>query len=135
MDDATKFQAVFIDNATEWLTLLENTLCRFEHTPNDKDLLNDIFRTVHSIKGTSGTVGFENIYLFAHSVEELLYLMRQDNLAPEKKIIDVLFGAIDIMLEMLEAHAVKASFDFGRCENWMAEAEKIKSNVKVFKHG
>jgi two-component system chemotaxis sensor kinase CheA len=135
MDDAAKYQTNFIDSATEWLAFLENGLCRFEHAPNDKDLLNEIFRAVHSIKGTSGTVGFENIYLFAHSVEELLYLLRQDNLVPDKKIIDALFGAIDIMLEMLEAHSARASFDIRRGEDWMSEAEKIKANIKVFKHG
>ncbi|MGD0283553.1 MAG: hypothetical protein ABSB95_14465, partial [Dissulfurispiraceae bacterium] len=77
-------------------------------------------------------------YLFAHSVEELLQLLRQDKLVPDKRIIDALLRAIDIMLEMVEAYASEAPFDLMRCESctkWMAEAEKVKSDATVFKHG
>ncbi len=137
MDDAAKYRRFFIDNATEWLAFLEGGLCKFEHSPRDKDLLNDIFGAVHNIKGTSGTVECNYIYLFAHSVEELLQLLRQDDLVPDKRIIDALLRAIDIMLEMVEAYASKEPFDLMRCESctkWMAEAEKIKVAAIAFKH-
>ncbi|MBF0560213.1 MAG: Hpt domain-containing protein [Nitrospirae bacterium] len=135
MDDEAKYQTFFIDNATEWLTEMESRLCEFEQSPQDKDLLNDIFRTVHNIKGTSNTVGFHTIYAFAHYVEDLLQYLRQDSLVPDKQIINALFSAVDIILDMVESCAGKTVFDLRRCEEWIVDADLIKSHARLSKHG
>lgn len=135
MDDAAKYRAFFIDNAAEWLADMECRLCEFEQAPHDEDLLNDIFRIVHNIKGTANTVGFKNISSFAHYVEDLLQYLRQDRLVPGKEIINSLFSAVDIMTDMTEAHGGGPSFDYGRDRAWVEKADRIKARAGDLKYG
>jgi len=130
MEDISRYRTFFIDSAMEWLVEMENGLCKFEQYPQDKDLLNDIFRIVHNIKGVSNTVGYHNFSSFVHHVEDILYRLRQDELSPDKALINVMLDSVDIIRDMVESYASKSFFDFTRCKRWIAEAEKINSGLK-----
>jgi two-component system chemotaxis sensor kinase CheA len=118
-----RLHSTFIDNAREWIVQLEDGLMQLETSPQDKDLINTIFRTAHNIKSTSGTAGLNDIYRFAHRVEDVLFLIRKDTLTPEKILISSLLEAVDIMWEMVEAAASKKNFDCSRCDEWLREME------------
>lgn len=75
-NDFAQFQEAFFEEAAEHLAVVEEGLLKLEQNPNDLDLLNQIFRSAHSIKGTSGMFGFTDIAQFTHKMETLLDLLR-----------------------------------------------------------
>ena len=74
--DMAVFQQTFFEETEDMLADLEKSLLRLEETPDDKELLNTIFRCAHSIKGGSSTFGFTDVAHFTHSLETLLDLLR-----------------------------------------------------------
>ena len=124
--DLEKLRSIFIDEAMEQASVFEEGLLQIEKSPQDKELLNTIFRSIHTIKGASGTLGFTDISRFTHVMEELLDLMRQERLAVERETIDVLLRATDLIKEMIEAVASGSDFDSTKCEGLVTEMEELK---------
>lgn len=122
-----KLYRSFFSDAAEWIVDLENCLLRLEKSPMDKELINKIFRIAHNLKSTSGTVGLNDIHRFAHAVEDILYLVRQGELTADKRLIDALLEAVDMIEEMIEAVKSEKHFDLSRCEDWIKKAGGYKS--------
>ena len=76
-----KLRATFRDEAYELLAELENALLALEEDPSDQELVNRIFRSLHTIKGSGGACGFDGISRFAHEVEAVYDLTRNGKLA------------------------------------------------------
>ena len=87
----------FITEAGEHLDEMETDLLQLEVDPENADILNDIFREVHSIKGAAEYVGLEKTATLSHYLENLLELLRQGKVSVTNKIIDLLIGARDRM--------------------------------------
>ncbi len=126
MIDIRKLYGVFVDEATERLAELEEGLLRIEKSPGDAELVNTIFRAVHTIKGSSGSLGLKDISTFTHGMEEILELVRQEKLTPGKELINVLLDAADMIREMVGCVASESVFDFGRCTDLIKGMDAIK---------
>ena len=118
----------FIDNAREWIIEFEDGLMQLEKSPDNKEIINNIFRIAHNIKSTSGIVGLNDIYRFTNSVEDVLQLIRQGNFSPTKEPIDAILKAADLMWLMVESAVSGLSFDFSECENWMENMETLRDD-------
>jgi two-component system, chemotaxis family, sensor kinase CheA len=117
--DLSRFHAVFVEEAAEHIENLENGLLQLEKNPDDAELLNDIFRSAHTIKGSSGTVGLPDISRFTHVIEELLDDLRNKALTLHSDMISTLLEALDTIKEMIAAVGDKTEFEFSRCEPLM----------------
>jgi len=126
MVDFKKLYGVFVDEAMERLAELEDGLLRLEKSPDDKELINTIFRAAHTIKGSSGSLGLKDISAFTHHMEEILDLVRQEKLHPDKELITVLLDATDMIKEMVEAVAANTPFEFSRCSELIDRMKEIK---------
>ncbi|GAB6098552.1 chemotaxis protein CheA [Halanaerocella petrolearia] len=93
---------VFIDEAEEILTDLETNLIELEGSPQDKELLNRIFRGVHTLKGSAGLTGLTKIEDFVHHAEDLLDQLRNENLKVDSDIINLLLDTRDLLEEMVQ---------------------------------
>src|ERR1700754_1172037 len=78
--DMSRFRDAFFQECEEHLEHMEADLLRLERGENDAELLDDIFRCAHSIKGASGTFGFEDLTRFTHGLETLLDQVRAGHL-------------------------------------------------------
>ena len=87
--------ADFADEAREHLEELESSLLRLESDPGDRELLDTIFRSMHTIKGSSEYLGFERIAQLSHRLENLLDLFREGSLTADKVTVDLLIDARD----------------------------------------
>ncbi len=76
MPSFLNFKTPFSKKPAEHLAIVEEGLLALEQHPEDLDLLNKIFRSAHSIKGTSGMFGFNAVAQFTHKMETLLDLLR-----------------------------------------------------------
>jgi len=85
------------------LQQLEEALTSIEQNPKDKDLLNAIFRMVHTIKGSSGFIGFVKIEAITHAAENLLSDIRYGESQFDRAVSSALFGSIDMVRTHLDA--------------------------------
>ena len=79
----------FSQEVEELLTAMEEALLVLESTPDDRDCINSIFRAMHTIKGSSGLFGFDDVVSFTHEVETVLDQVRSGERAidPDRKSV------------------------------------------------
>lgn len=94
---------VFREEAYELLEELESALLALEETPNDAELIGRVFRAMHTIKGSGGMFGFDEITDFTHEVETVFDLARDGKIEVTKELIDLTLAARDQIRIMLEA--------------------------------
>ncbi|MBN1880805.1 MAG: chemotaxis protein CheW [Deltaproteobacteria bacterium] len=92
----------FIIESNEHLSELEENLNRLVDDPKNQEYLNQLFRAVHSIKGSADYIGLEKTGEFLHKMESILERLRQGSLTATKDIIDVLFMGMDTVTSLLQ---------------------------------
>src|SRR6056297_386559 len=98
---------VFLSDAEEQLTILENELLNMEANPDDEETIKTIFRSMHTLKGSAGFVNLTEIESFTHKLENLLSDLRDKKLKNSPEIIEVLFQSKDILNAMINAISSK----------------------------
>jgi two-component system, chemotaxis family, sensor kinase CheA len=96
----------YLIEAREILDHLSQDLLALEKTPSDVDVLNNIFREMHTLKGTSSFLGFNQISELAHTSEDLLNKLRKGECTATSEIIDVLIEAhktAGVLLQRIES--------------------------------
>ncbi len=100
--DMSQYLEVFIDESKEHLQEMNDILLKLEQDFSNVDLLNDIFRVAHTIKGMSGTMGFTKVASLTHEMENVLHICRSKELAVDDIIIDTLFECFDGLEEYID---------------------------------
>jgi two-component system, chemotaxis family, sensor kinase CheA len=93
----------FLVESYENLDRLDRDLVDLEKAPTDKEILSSIFRTIHTIKGTCGFLGFSKLESVAHVGENLLSKLRDGELRLSEELTTALLRMIDAVREMLNA--------------------------------
>lgn len=101
-DDMREIVESFIVETREILDRLDNDLLQLEKSPTDGPLIDEIFRAVHTVKGTSGFLGLTQINLLTHHFEEVLNALRRGKLEFHPRMMDVLFEAFDLMKVLMQ---------------------------------
>jgi len=100
MDEIVK---EFLIESSDNLDRLDQELVKLESEPTSKELLASIFRTIHTIKGSCGFLGFPRLEKLAHTAEGLLARLRDGDLALTQPITNALLGVVDAVRQMLRA--------------------------------
>ena len=101
--DLDSLKVIFFEEADEHLATMEATLLALEHAPGDRELLDQIFRAAHSIKGGSGTFGFHDVQRFTHGLEGLLDRLRGGVMSLSPAIANLLLRATDALDALMSA--------------------------------
>jgi two-component system chemotaxis sensor kinase CheA len=91
----------FISEANESIEALDRGLVRFEREPEDPDLLGEIFRVMHTIKGTCGFLGLQRLAAVAHAGENILGQFREGSLRPDQSSVSAILEAVDLIKHLL----------------------------------
>jgi len=91
----------FLAEATESIEALDRSLVRLEETPGDPELLSEIFRVMHTIKGTCGFLGLQRLAAVAHAAEDVLGQFRDGTLTPAQESVSVILEAVDAIKRLL----------------------------------
>ncbi len=91
----------FIVETNEIFEKLGPDLISLEKNPNDPELHNRIFRAVHTVKGTSSFLGFDQLTELAHNFEDVLNKIRKGELLVTQQRMDVMFSSFDVLKELL----------------------------------
>jgi two-component system chemotaxis sensor kinase CheA len=96
-----KIAELFLIEADELVTALEQGLVELEDHPRDSDRINDIFRAAHTIKGSAGLAGYGTIVEITHVMENLLEEVRSQRLLPSSELVTVLLQGVDVVKALL----------------------------------
>ncbi len=127
MDELTR---EFLIESQEGLDRMERCLTELEERPQDTELLAEIFRSVHTIKGATGFLGFKRLEKLAHAGENLLGLLRDGKLAASGPIITGLLQLLDALrsiLKTIEAEGAEGSGSDDVLIGWLAELQQPAS--------
>ncbi len=91
----------FIVEAGETLDGLDRKFLALEKSPRDSTLLNDIFRSMHTIKGAAGFLGFQQMVEVSHVAEDVLNRLRKGEMFADAAIMDALLHSVDMVKLLL----------------------------------
>lgn len=100
-DDMREILEEFLIEADEILASLDQDLIELEENPDDKDLLNKIFRGMHTLKGGAGFLGLTSVVEIAHKIEDIFNKLRNDELKLTSDMMDLIFEGVDKLKEAI----------------------------------
>lgn len=115
----------FLSESQEGLDQLDLDFIALEHAPGDIQILNSVFRTIHTIKGTSGLLGFPVLEKITHSGENLLERLRSSQLKLEADGVSILLEMVDAVREQLDLIGTIGS-DNGDYANLITRLENFR---------
>ena len=113
--DVSQYLDIFIDETSGHIQSLSDNIMELEKEPENKDVVNEIFRAAHSLKGMAGTMGFKRMQRLTHDMENVFQEVRNDNVKVNSNLIDILFKCLDAIEAYLDT--VKATSNEGTEEN------------------
>lgn len=99
--DTTQYLEMFIEESREHLQACNEHLLILEKNPSDIAIVNEVFRSAHTLKGMSATMGYEDIANLTHKMENVLDEIRNNKLHVTPELLDVVFIAVDQLEEMV----------------------------------
>lgn len=99
--DMSQYLEIFIEESNEHLQHMNEVLLELENNMDDLNLLNEIFRIAHTIKGMSGTMGYTRTANLTHEMENVLHLVRNKEIPVTESIINILFECFDALEEYI----------------------------------
>ncbi len=106
----------FLVETREILEKLDVDLMELENRPDDKDLLNEIFRSFHTIKGTSGFLGLVKLQKVTHRCEDLLNKLRKGEISLNEDIMDAILLAYDTIKALVDVIEANKNEDYDTTE-------------------
>lgn len=102
MLELNQYLSMFIDESKEHLQAMNDNMLSLENSPDDISLVQSIFRSAHTLKGMSATMGFEDLASLTHEMENVLDLVRNHQIQMNAYIFDCLFQSLDALEAMVE---------------------------------
>jgi two-component system chemotaxis sensor kinase CheA len=110
-DIPAEHRQAFLSEAEDHLKGWEQALLDLEANPTDRELLNGLFRSVHTLKGCAGFVGCEVMLELTHELESVLQRSRDQGQAFGPQVIELMFEGLDLAKGMVAAMAADGEFD------------------------
>lgn len=111
--DITQFHQVFFEESFEGLDIMEDGLLNLNLAAPDSEAINSIFRAAHSIKGGSGSFGFDQVTGFTHILETLLDQVREGTRQINESDRSLLLMSVDTLRDMLTEQRDENSINMG----------------------
>ena len=100
-DDLKEIIDNFLIETNELIETLTSDFVKLEADKENIELIHSIFRTVHSIKGTAGFLGFTKMQKISHGMEDLLNKLRHEEIKLNEKMMDVLYSGLDALQQIV----------------------------------
>ncbi len=123
---------IFLEEAFEILEEIEETLLQLNNNLQDRELLNQLFRNFHTIKGSGAMFGFQNVADFTHKVENVIDEVRKGNYPLTPNLINPLLDARDIILRLIKSnddpHLITKEEEFSLFTSMDQALGKVQNN-------
>ena len=101
--DMSQYLGAFLDETDDNVKRLDDLLLALEKNMDDMDVINEIFRAAHTLKGMAGTMGFTNMMGLTHAMEDRLDAARKGTRPLAENDMNMLFQGLDTLQEMADA--------------------------------
>ncbi|MDR6123781.1 two-component system chemotaxis sensor kinase CheA [Bacillus sp. SLBN-46] len=101
--DLNNYLEMFIEESKEHLQAINDELLNLESDSENTAIVNEIFRSAHTLKGMAGSMGFEDLASLTHEMENVLDLLRNSKLTITPEIMDVIFKCVDLIEKMVDS--------------------------------
>lgn len=96
-----QYLEVFIEESKEHLQACNEHLLELEKEPENISIVNEIFRSAHTLKGMSATMGYDDLASLTHQMENVLDGIRNMKITVTPSLLDIVFKAVDYLEEMI----------------------------------
>lgn len=96
-----ELRAIFVEEATEIIEKLDIDIINYEEDPENRELLHELFRGVHTLKGSANSFGFTRLGGFVHLFEDMLDHYRDSEVCVPTDVIDIFFNSVDVIKETM----------------------------------
>ncbi|SNX55497.1 chemotaxis protein CheA [Thermoanaerobacterium sp. RBIITD] len=127
--DNNQYLEIFLEESEEHIESLNKNLLNLEKNSNDSHLVDEIFRSAHTLKGMAATMGFENMTKLTHKMEDILQEIRSNSIEVNSNIMDILFKCVDALSSILGIISENGN-DSYNIENLISMLESINSTVE-----
>jgi len=127
-----KLKQIFIEEATDIIEKMDIDILNYEESPNDKALLNEIFRGVHTLKGSANAFNFSRLGEFVHHFEDVLDFFRSSDVMPSASHVDLFLESVNLIKETLDFEISERS---GQPEGYEACLNQIQQIISTLKTG
>jgi len=100
--DTAQYLDIFLDESREHLETVSVKLLELEKNPEEKAIIEEIFRAAHTLKGMSATMGYNDLANLTHKLENVFDGIRYDKIKVSPEMIDIMFAAVDHLTAMIE---------------------------------
>ncbi|WP_340818894.1 chemotaxis protein CheA [Methanolobus sp. WCC4] len=118
----SEYKEIFKAESEEHLQQLNDSLLGLEQNPNDLEYINTMFRSAHTLKGMSATMGFNTIAELTHEMENLMDMVRKSQVAVSNGLIDILFECLDTLEALVETVDNNDQLDISTLQATLAKA-------------
>ena len=99
--DNDQYRQLFIEEAKEHIDCITKSMLILEKEPENQDVINQLFRSAHTLKGSSGMMGYKDFQELTHSMEDVFDEMRKGNKA-SCNLISALLECVDALTQRLD---------------------------------
>jgi two-component system chemotaxis sensor kinase CheA len=102
VNDISQFKHLFIEEAGNLLNSMESIILNLEKQPENTDLIQEVFRVMHTIKGVSGMYGYTAMSELTHHIENIYDQIRSGRLRVNKEVLDYTLQAVDQLFALMK---------------------------------
>src|SRR5258707_15183337 len=121
----------FLTEANESISVLDVELVKLEQNPNDPELLGNIFRLVHTIKGTCGFLGLARLEAVAHAAENVLGKVRDGELTVSPMAVSLILESLDCIKMIMGELEAKEAEPAGDDSDLIARLNQLASSQAI----
>lgn len=118
-----RFQQKFVEEATDNVASIEEALFELESDPENKEIIERLFRSMHTIKGGGAMFGFNDLSTFTHNLETIYDHIRNDKIKVTKDIISLTFESLDYIRQLLEMGQLTDPDDIARQQDYIKRVQ------------
>lgn len=131
MDDNTIYRSLFFEEADDHLEQLNNNVLALENNPSDLNLLNEIFRSAHTLKGMAATMGYDVMTEITHKMENILEEFKTGELEITSEYISLIFSCLDRLSILVEDLREEKELQREQIVDLLVELEKVEHHVGI----
>jgi two-component system chemotaxis sensor kinase CheA len=125
-----QFRLAFQEEARELLVELESNLLEMNERPEDGELVGNVFRALHTIKGSGAMFGFEDLATFTHNLENAFDEVRKGRLTVNPKLVDLTLSALDQIRAMVAKDGGEAAADPAACTKVLTDLRSMMGTAE-----
>lgn len=131
MDDNSIYRSLFFEEADDHLEQLNNNVLALENNPNDLNLLNEIFRSAHTLKGMAATMGYDVMTELTHKMENILEEFKTGELQINSEYISLIFSCLDRLSILVEDLREEKDLSMDQIADLLVELEKVEHQAGI----